>query len=106
MAGPKFTVLFEKLRGTTFDLDREVMSIGRRDGMDICIKDSSMSGHHADIIAVERNGKKTFVLRDNDSTNGTKINGVQVQDRIHLPLVRNKIQESEGHDPKLMPQAP
>ena len=81
MAGPKFTVLFEKLRGTTFDLDREVMSIGRRDGMDICIKDSSMSGHHADIIAVERNGKKAFVLRDNDSTNGTKINGVQVTEQ-------------------------
>lgn len=81
MAGPKFTVLYEKLRGTTFDLDREVMSIGRRDGMDICIKDSSMSGHHADIIAVDRDGKRSFVLRDNDSTNGTKINGVPITEQ-------------------------
>ena len=81
MSGPKFTVLYEKLRGTTFELNRESMSIGRRDGMDICIKDSSMSGHHADIITAERDGKKVYVLRDNDSTNGTKINGVQITEQ-------------------------
>ena len=81
MSGPKFTVLYEKLRGTTFDLDKESMSIGRRDGVDICIKDSSMSGHHADIISSERDGKKVFILRDNDSTNGTKINGVEVTEQ-------------------------
>ena len=81
MSGPKFTVLYEKLRGTTFELNKESMSIGRRDGVDICIKDSSMSGHHADIISSERDGKKVFVLRDNDSTNGTKINGVQVTEQ-------------------------
>ena len=81
MAGPKFTVLFEKLRGTTFELNKETMSIGRRDGMDICIKDSSMSGHHADVICSERDGKTVYILRDNDSTNGTKINGVQVTEQ-------------------------
>ena len=58
MAEPKFTVLFEKLRGQTFELNKETMSIGRRDGMDICIKDSSMSGHHADLICTVRDGKK------------------------------------------------
>ena len=81
MSGPKFTVLYEKLRGTTFELDKESMSIGRRDGVDICIKDSSMSGHHADIISTVRDGKKVFVLRDNDSTNGTKINGVEITEQ-------------------------
>ena len=54
---PKLTVLFEKLRGKTFEIDKDQMSIGRRDGMDICIKDSSLSGHHADIIRAEQNGK-------------------------------------------------
>ncbi|MDD3886991.1 MAG: FHA domain-containing protein [Victivallaceae bacterium] len=73
---PKFTVLYEKLRGKTFDIDKETMSIGRRDGMDICIKDPSLSGHHADIIRTERDGKPVYILRDNDSTNGTKINNV------------------------------
>lgn len=81
MGGPKFTVLYEKLRGTIFELDRETMSIGRRDGMDICIKDSSMSGHHADVILSERDGRKVYILRDNDSTNGTKINGVPVTEQ-------------------------
>lgn len=82
MAGnPKFTVLFEKLRGKTFELTEDVMSIGRRDGMDICIKDSSLSGHHADIIRSERDGKYFFTLRDNDSTNGTKINGVPITEQ-------------------------
>lgn len=81
MGGPKFTVLYEKLRGTVFELDKETMSIGRRDGVDICIKDSSMSGHHADVIVSERDGKKCYILRDNDSTNGTKINGVPVTEQ-------------------------
>ena len=82
MAGkPKFTVLHEQLRGQTFEIDREVMSIGRRDGMDICLKDSSMSGHHADLIVSEREGKKVYILRDNDSTNGTKVNGVPITEK-------------------------
>ena len=81
MAGPKFTVLYEKLRGTTFELDKETMSIGRREGMDICVKDSSMSGHHADLICTERDGKKVYILRDNESTNGTKINGVAIAEQ-------------------------
>ena len=81
MSGPKFTVLYEKLRGQVYELDRETMSIGRRDGMDICIKDTSMSGHHADLICSERDGKKIFILRDNDSTNGTKVNGVQISEQ-------------------------
>ena len=81
MAGPKFTVLYEKLRGQTFELNKETMSIGRREGMDICIKDSSMSGHHADIICTEREGKKVYILRDNESTNGTKVNGAAVTEQ-------------------------
>jgi len=76
MGNPKFTVLNEKLRGKIFEIDRETMSIGRRDGMDICIKDSTLSGHHADIIRSIHDGKSVYILRDNDSTNGTKVNNV------------------------------
>ncbi len=82
MAGnPKLTVLFEKLRGKTFEIDKDEMSIGRRDGMDICLKDSSLSGHHADIIRTERDGKNVYILRDNDSTNGTRINNVPITEQ-------------------------
>ena len=78
MSNPKFTVLFEKLRGKTFEINRDAMSIGRRDSMDICIKDATLSGHHADIIRSERDGKIVYILRDNDSTNGTKVNNVPI----------------------------
>lgn len=81
MSNPKFTVLFEKLRGKTFEINRDAMSIGRRDTMDICIKDSTLSGHHADIIRSERDGKVVYILRDNDSTNGTKVNNVPITEQ-------------------------
>ena len=78
---PKFTVLHEKFRGKIFELEKDVISIGRRDGMDICIKDPSMSGHHADLIRNERDGKVFYVLRDNDSSNGTRVNNIPITER-------------------------
>ena len=82
MAGtPKFTVLHEKFRGKTFTIDQETMSIGRREGVDIHLSDSSLSGHHADIIRAERDGKFVYILRDNDSTNGTRINNIQITEQ-------------------------
>ena len=79
---PKFTVLSEKLRGKSFEIDREVMSIGRRDSSDIQLADGSISGHHADIIRTEKDGEVCYVLRDNDSTNGTKVNNEPITERI------------------------
>ncbi len=78
---PKFTILHESMKGKTFEIDKEVMSIGRRSNMDICIPDSSLSGHHADIIRGERNGKMIYTLRDNDSTNGTRINNTSITEQ-------------------------
>lgn len=79
---PKFTVLHEQHRGKTFELEKDVISIGRRDGMDICIKDPSMSGHHADLIRTEReDGKIVYVLRDNNSSNGTRINNIPIEEQ-------------------------
>jgi len=78
---PKLTVLHEKLRGKVFELDKDQMSIGRRDGNDIVLKDSSLSGHHADIFRVERDGKTVYVIRDNDSTNGTRINNIPITEQ-------------------------
>ena len=81
MSNPKFKVLYEKLRGKTFEINRDAMSIGRRDTMDICIKDATLSGHHADIIRSQRDGKVVYILRDNDSTNGTKVNNVPITEQ-------------------------
>lgn len=79
MAGnPKLTVLHEKFRGKVFVLDKDVMSAGRKDGVDICIKEASLSSHHCDFI---RNEKGNYVIRDNNSTNGTKVNNEPVFER-------------------------
>ena len=79
---PKLTVLFEKFRGQVFTLEKDTISIGRRDEMDISLKDGSVSGHHADIIRTEQDGEVIFTLRDNDSTNGTRVNNQPITEHI------------------------
>ena len=79
---PKLTVLFEKLRGQTFQLDKDTLSIGRKDEMDIPLKDGSVSGHHADIFRMEQDGEVSFILRDNGSTNGTKVNNQPITEHV------------------------
>jgi pSer/pThr/pTyr-binding forkhead associated (FHA) protein len=90
---PKFTVLYEKLRGKSFEIDREVMSIGRKDSADIQLADGSVSSHHADIIRTEKDGEVCYILRDNDSTNGTKINNEPITEQV----LKNSDLISFGH---------
>ncbi len=79
---PKFTVLYEKLRGQSFEIDQETMSIGRKEGSDIRLVDGSVSGHHADIIRTTVDGSVCYILRDNDSTNGTKVNNEDITEKV------------------------
>ena len=80
---PKFTVLYEKLRGKMFEIDKDVMSIGRKDENDIVLKDGSVSGRHAEICKIENeDGTVSYLLRDNNSSNGTKINSQPVEEQI------------------------
>lgn len=100
MANPKLTVLFEKLRGKTFELDKPELTVGRKDAADICIKDSSLSGLHCTLIRTESG---SYILRDENSTNGTRINNVPVteqelknSDIIQLGGVEVLYDNSEG----------
>ena len=78
MAGtPKLIVLSSQFRGKQFELTNDFYTVGRSDERDICIKDASLSSHHCDII---RSGE-TFIVRDNNSTNGTRINNVPVSEQ-------------------------
>lgn len=78
MAGnPRLIILSEQLRGKRFELDKDVLTVGRTEESDICIKDSTVSTLHCRFI---RNGK-TFVLQDNDSTNGTRVNNVPTKEQ-------------------------
>lgn len=61
--------------GTEVVLDRAEMVIGRNAGADVSLPDDAVSGVHA---AIEL-GLAGFRIRDLGSTNGTFVNGSQVQ---------------------------
>jgi len=54
-----------------FDANDRVITIGRRSTNDVCIPNLSVSGMHARII-IDANGA---LIEDNNSTNGTYVNG-------------------------------
>ncbi|MFB2981358.1 FHA domain-containing protein [Microseira sp. BLCC-F43] len=73
----------------TFKLDRESNLIGRRSEMrgiypDIPLNfDDAVSHRHALII---RQSDGNFILRDIGSSNGTKLNGVELQTMVDTPI--------------------
>ncbi len=76
MATPKIFILSEQMRGASFSLSNESYTIGRSDSCDICIADPTISGHHCTLLRQEDG---SFVIRDDDSTNGTKVNDQKVE---------------------------
>ena len=90
---PKLIVLSEKMRGKSFELIKDIHTAGRSDERDICIKDPTISSHHCDFIKTE----STYILRDNESTNGTRVNNVQVTDEDY-ELKNSDIIQLGEHD--------
>ena len=66
----KLEFSFNSSRLGDFVLDKEVMTIGRKDDNDISIENLAVSGHHAKILTIFDDS----FLEDLDSTNGTYIN--------------------------------
>lgn len=84
MAGfPKITILSEQLRGKTFELNKDLHTVGRIEERDICIMDPTISTYHCSFI---KNGN-TYLLKDNNSTNGTRVNNV--------PITEQELQNSD-----------
>jgi hypothetical protein len=80
MAGiPKLIVLSEQLRGKRFELTLPVHTCGRVEDRDICLKDPTISSYHCDFIKSESG--ETYILRDKNSTNGTRVNNVPVTEQ-------------------------
>src|ERR1017187_1916899 len=71
---PKLHILSGQLEGKVFDLLEERVTIGR--GLDnlVRMEDGTMSHHHA-MFVLEKDGYK---LRDLNSTNGTRVNGMRI----------------------------
>ena len=67
--------------GLVRDLDASVIRIGARRGNDVQLSDSKVSGLHCEIRLEERG----YRLRDLDSTNGTYVAGMRVNDAFIAP---------------------
>jgi FHA domain-containing protein len=73
-----------KLEGAparTITLASGVNRIGRNPANDICLDDSTVSGHHCEIVVLNED----VFVRDVGSTNGTFINGQRVSEAALLP---------------------
>jgi pSer/pThr/pTyr-binding forkhead associated (FHA) protein len=75
---PKMIVLSEQLRGQTFELSEEVYTIGRGEDQSIPIVDPTVSTRHCELI---RNEDGMYTARDLGSTNGTRINGMRIEEQ-------------------------
>jgi pSer/pThr/pTyr-binding forkhead associated (FHA) protein len=67
--------------GDPIPLIRATLSIGRRESCDICLRFPNISGIHAQMEF--RNGY--WYIRDMNSTNGVKVQGVRVQEKLLHP---------------------
>ena len=76
MANAKITILSDKMRGTSFVLTNDEYSIGRSETADICIPEPTISGHHCTLIKM---GDNEYAVRDEGSTNGSRINGEKLE---------------------------
>jgi pSer/pThr/pTyr-binding forkhead associated (FHA) protein len=87
---PKLIVNTEAHGKISYELTEDLITIGRAPDCMIVIEDASVSGHHAQMeVAGE-----TYRLKDLESTNGTRVNGIPItntllrfDDRIRLGAV-------------------
>lgn len=70
----KLIVISEGLNDRSFDLDDDKITIGRLPDNQIRLPDDAISSHHAELT---RKGDD-YILRDLNSTNGTRVNGQRI----------------------------
>lgn len=89
---PKLIILSEQFRGRTFELTNEIVTIGRVDERDICIKDPTVSTNHCTLIRRDN----TCFVRDDGSTNGTRVNSVQLEPGVEQELLNTDVLQVGG----------
>jgi pSer/pThr/pTyr-binding forkhead associated (FHA) protein len=70
----KLVVISDEMKDRTFELAEEHVTVGRLKDNSICLDDGAISSHHAELT---RKGED-YVVRDLNSTNGTRVNGQRV----------------------------
>src|SRR5476651_2763857 len=71
---PRLVAQSPEFAGKTFDLSGPEVTVGRVADNKIQIEHASVSGHHA-LLKLE---SLDYVLKDLDSTNGTRVNGERI----------------------------
>lgn len=82
---PKLLVLANRAVVRDYQLTPGTLRIGRKADNDIILDDASVSGHHADLItraSAFLDDVLEVTLRDNNSTNGTRVNGLKITDQL------------------------
>jgi predicted component of type VI protein secretion system len=67
---PQLIVTLADGSNVTHELTEDIVTVGRVSDNVIQIEDASVSSHHAEIVATG----KQYILKDLDSTNGTRVN--------------------------------
>jgi adenylate cyclase len=67
--------------GDSIPLVREVLTLGRRESCDICLRFQNVSGVHAQLTFQDGYWR----IRDMNSTNGIKVNGMRVVEKLLHP---------------------
>jgi FHA domain len=81
---PRLVAQSPEFAGNTFDLSGPEVTVGRVEDNKIRIEHASISGHHA----VFKLDAQDYIIKDLDSTNGTRINGERIAEQ---KLRRNDI---------------
>lgn len=69
------------VKGKTFPIDENGVTLGRAPDNAIAISNSTVSSHHA---VIQREGDN-YVLRDLGSTNGTRVNSHEIKEHVLKP---------------------
>lgn len=67
--------------GDPIPLLRERLTLGRRESCDICLRFPNISGQHCEFFLQDG----VWYVRDLGSTNGTRVNGQRVQQKLLRP---------------------
>ncbi len=84
---PRLIAINGSLKGTTFALNEDQISIGRESASDVTLSHSSVSRRHC---LIKRNGGE-FLICDLDSYNGTFVNGVPIKEQTLMHADQIKI---------------
>ncbi len=71
---PKLVVISDEMKDRTFELSEDKITIGRLPDNQIRLEDNAVSSHHA---VLTRKGED-YLIRDLNSTNGTRVNGQRI----------------------------